>query len=832
MKSRHTGWCLVRPDYIKGDKIVEKQQLSKGWELNYNGKRLATSIPFSLYNDLYQHGEIEDPFYRDNESKVLPLSDEDYVYQLEFDVLKEVFACGNVYLQCEGVDTLADFYLNDVLVGTAFNMHRTWEFPVDSSLKEKNNLLKIHFHSPTRYMKEQIALHGAIPCNTDTLDGFPFLRKSSCMSGWDWAPKLPDMGIFRNVSLLGVNQLRISDVLIRQVHEADVVNLDFAVNTDSLGKELPWSYLVRITDPQGNVLCYDKSPKRIVINNPELWWPRGYGDQPLYHVQVEVILGGVIKDTWERRIGLRTMGMRRDKDQWGESFAHEVNGVTIFAMGADYIPLDSLMPRITEVNTRKLLEQCVDANYNTIRVWGGAYYPDDWFFDICDELGLLVWQDLMFACSTYLLTDEFEENICREITENVRRIRHHASLGLWCGNNEMEDFLYEGYGETKRLKGDYTRMFSYIIPKIIKREDPDAFYWPSSPSSGGDFDDPNDESRGDAHYWAVWHGYKPFPEYRKNLFRYASEFGFESLPALKTIESFTKEEDRNIFSLVMEKHQRSNGGYAKLMNYVAQTFLYPTDFASLIYVSQLMQAEAMKYAVEHWRRHRGRCMGAIIWQLNDCWPVASWSSIDYFGRLKALHYYEKRFFAPVMISCCEEGLLSQDPNPNARPYEVEKSIHLNVANETMEDIEVTVCFSLHNSESDILGIEHQEKLKVPALSSVWLEKIQLPEARLHQDHVFFSCSREGEVLSEGSVIFSIPKFYEYADPKLTVRLEGDEVVVSSAAYAKSVEILNEEEDLILSDNYFDMEKGEKRVKVISGKPENLHIRSVYDITRR
>lgn len=808
---------------------MEKQELREGWKLDYGGKSLKTRIPFSVYYDLYQNNEIDDPFYRDNEERVFSLSEENYVYELEFSPLQEVYDCKKIFLHCEGVDTLAHFYLNGVKLGETNNMHRTWEFSVKEFLKEKDNVLSVHFHSPTRFMKEQIKVHGAIPCNTDTLDGFPYLRKASYMSGWDWAPRLPDMGIFRTVMLLGENTLRIWDVHIRQVHDENQVKIKLSVKTNLAKNDISWEYKVRITEPDGNTICLNQSPKEIVIENPQLWWPRGYGEQPLYLLRIEAICEGKIEDIWEKRIGLRTMKICRKKDQWGESFAHEVNGAEIFAMGADYIPEDSLLPRITKETTKKLLKQCVWANYNTIRVWGGGYYPDNWFYDLCDEMGLLVWQDLMFCCATYLLTDEFEQNIRQEITENVRRLRHHASLGIWCGNNEMEGFLYEGFGETKRLKGDYTRMFGYIIPKIIEAEDPDTFYWPSSPSSGGDFDDPQDETRGDAHYWQVWHGYKPFPEYRKHIFRYASEFGFESLPADQTVKSFTQPEDRNVFSLIMEKHQRSTGGYAKMMNYVAQTFLYPKDFSSLIYASQLMQGDAMKYAVEHLRRHRGRCMGTIIWQLNDCWPVASWSSIDYCGRLKALHYYEKRFFAPVMISCCEEGMLTQDPNPNARPYELEKSIQLNVANETMEEKEVVVYWSLRDSASNILGAEHRESVKIPPLSSVWLEKKDLKCARIYQDHVYYFCSLDGQMVSEGSALFSVPKFYKYEDPCLTVFASGDELIIRSAAYAKGVEVLNEEEDLILSDNYFDMEAGEKRLRVMHGNTQNLRIRSVYDI---
>ncbi|WMC92983.1 beta-mannosidase [Kineothrix sp. MB12-C1] len=812
---------------------MEKQQLKTGWKLVWNDKLLETEVPCSVYSDLLKHGEIEEPFYRYNEEAALPLSERDYVYKLCFDAEEGLFQCGKIWLCFQGVDTLADIFLNGVFLGKTFNMHREWEFPVESILREKENLLEVHLFSPIRYMEEQIEVHGAIPCNTDTLDGFPYLRKSSCMSGWDWAPKLPDMGIFRQVFLNGTDKVRIADVHIRQEHEKEKVRLSLHVDMEKLEEKAVCDYRVTIIAPDRSTAIWEGSPESIEITKPSLWWPRGYGKQDLYTVKVEAVADGDVVDIWQRRIGLRTMTMKIEKDAWGESFAHEVNGIAVFAMGADYIPEDCLLPRVSEETTRKLLEQCALANYNAIRVWGGAYYPDDWFYDACDELGLLVWQDFMFACATYLLTEEFEENISWEIIQNVRRIRHHACLGLWCGNNEMEDMLLGGYCEnhskTQRLLGDYTRMYSYIIPRLVKAEDPDTFYWPSSPSSGGDFDNPQDETRGDAHYWQVWHGYKPFPDYRKHNFRYASEFGFEAMPSLKTIEAFTLPEDRNVFSYVMERHQRSENGYAKMMVYISQYFKYPKDFSTLIYASQLMQGQAMRYAVEHWRRHRGECMGAIVWQLNDCWPVTSWSSIDYFGRWKALHYFEKRFFAPVMISCCEEGLLTQNPNINARPYAVEKSIRLNVANETREDRKVTVRYSLRDNHSCIIGEEKEEEIMVPALTSVWLVKEELPHARLKKDHLSYLCMQGEEIISEGSVIFSMPKFYDYVNPELKVRTEGDEVVVTAKAYAASVELLNEEEDWVLSDNYFDMEAGEKRVKILSGTPNGIKVRSIYDI---
>ena len=422
----------------------------------------------------------------------------------------------------------------------------------------------------------------------------------------------------------------------------------------------------------------------------------------LYTVRVELYYGQQLLDVWEKRIGLRTMTIHREKDQWGESFAHQVNGINVFAMGADYIPEDNLITRVDRTRTERLLRDCVAANFNTIRVWGGGYYPSDDFYDLCDELGLIVWQDFMFACAVYELSEEFEKNICFELIDNIKRLRHHASLGLWCGNNEMEMFVDRGtWVSSFKQKSDYVKMYQYLFPKILKEYDPNTFYWPASPSSGGDFDEPNSPNRGDVHYWDVWHGDKPFSEYRKFFFRYASEFGFQSFPNLKTVKSFTIPEDRNIFSYVMEKHQRNNAANGKIMNYMAQTFLYPTDFSTILYASQLLQAEAIKYGVEHWRRNRGRCMGAIYWQLNDCWPVASWASIDYFGRWKALHYYAKRFFAPVAISCCEEGIMTQNTNVNAEPYPVEKSIHLCVENETMQPFYGEVRWSLRLPDSTV-----------------------------------------------------------------------------------------------------------------------------------
>ena len=501
-------------------------------------------------------------------------------------------------------------------------------------------------------------------------------------------------------------------------------------------------------------------------------------------------------------------------------------------MGADYIPEDNILRRVTPERTRRLLADAADAHHNAIRVWGGGYYPDDWFFDACDELGLVVWQDFMFACAMYELTPAFEANIRAEAEDNVRRLRHHASLGLWSGNNEMEIGVVENwYDQTPRQVTDYVKMYEYILPQVLFSTDPDACYWPASPSSGGSFDNPNDPNRGDVHYWQVWHGNKPFTDYRSHFFRYASEFGFQSFPCRKTIESFTLPEDRNIFSYVMEKHQRNGSANGKIMTYLAQTFLYPGTFDNLLYASQLMQMEAIRYGVEHWRRNRGRCMGAIYWQLNDCWPVTSWASIDYFGRWKALHYASRRFFAPVLLSCEEEGALSQLPNLNAEPLApIEKSIRLNVSNETREAVEARVVWSLRDPMARVLE-QGEDTVTVDALSARWLEKHDFPDADLYGSYAAYELWLGGEQVTDGTALFCAPKHFRFADPQLHVTVEQDAVVVTASAYARSVEIVCEDGDVVLEDNYFDLNAESRRIRILRGEGRVFTVRSVYDIGR-
>lgn len=818
--------------------MTEQMNLGGAWRMREADSQTwhSAHVLGSVYADLMADGTMPDPFWRENELDAFERMKKDYVYQRAFTVTEAQLAHAHVELVCEGLDTLAHVSLNGREIAFADNMHITWVWDVKEQLHAGENTLEIRFDSPILYCAKK-ADEAPGWESSDATPGFRHLRKAHCMFGWDWGPRLPDAGIWRPIFLRTWDTARLENALMLQAHHDGVV--DVTIRPEIAG-ESAWS--AEITAPDGEVLTLPETTAAeqvITIEHPQLWWPNGLGKQPLYRVTVRLATG----DTRTWRIGLRTMTVSREKDEWGEEFCHVVNGMKVFAMGADYIPEDNILARVTPERTRRLLEDCKAANFNAIRVWGGGYYPDDAFYDICDELGLLVWQDLMYACAFYDLTPDFERSIRVETQQNIARLRHHASLALICGNNEMEMFMagansalinhrtWEFVPTYPHHITDYVKMFEYILPAIVKETAPQTYWWPASPSSGGNFDAPNDENRGDNHYWDVWHGEKPFTEYRKFFFRYASEFGFQSFPCLKSVEQFALPDDRNIFSRVMERHQRNQAANGKILSYLSQTFRYPNSFDDLLYASQLMQAEAIRYGVEHWRRNRGRCMGAIIWQLNDIWPVASWASIDYYGRWKALHYAAKRFFAPVMISAEEEGELSQNPKINEyHPAPLEKSFRLNVCNETLRDVTGEVVWALRTPDGAIVR-QNQQTLTIPAMSAKWLDKVDCADASLTGHYVSFAFVVDDVALSEGTCIFCAPKHFEFVDPRLTLETRGDTLVVTSHAYAKQVWLESEDADLLLDDNAFDMNPGTKVVRVVKGTAEKVRVRSVWDLGR-
>ncbi|MFC4776247.1 glycoside hydrolase family 2 protein [Paenibacillus sp. GCM10023252] len=821
-----------------------KLELNGAWQMRALNEKewWKAEVPGSVMSDLLREGIIADPYYRDEQYEVFDRFRADYEYERSFHIDPELLAMERLELVCEGLDTIAEIDVNGSLLACTKNMHRTYRFDVRPLLNAGDNRIRIVFRSPVEYVerKQQESYLWAANDNY-VVQGYPHLRKAHHMFGWDWGPKLPDSGIWRDIYIEGAQHARLKDVYVEQQHDTSgqvtvTINTEVEQWGEKEGNQLVLQ--AALTTPNGETqqvsaaAVSDTGCLQLVVQKPQLWWPNGLGEQPLYKLEVRLMSGQSLIDVKELRIGLRTLTVRNEPDEWGESFEFVVNGRSIFAMGSNYIPEDNIRSKHNRERTERLVQDCVAANFNCIRVWGGGFYPDDYFFDLCDEYGLIVWQDHLFACSEYEMTAEFTEEIKAEVIDNVKRIRHHASLGIWCGNNEMEwAWVDWKFPKRAKLRTDYIKQFEILLPQITKEADPNTFYWLASPSSGGGFDEPNAPHRGDVHYWEVWHGGKPFTEYRQHYFRFCSEFGFQSFPSLKSVEAFTAAGDRNIFTPVMESHQKNEGGNSKILQGVSQHFLYPKDFDSLLYVSQLLQAEAMRYGVEHWRRNRGRCMGSVYWQLNDCWPVASWSSIDYYGRWKALHYSVKRFYAPVLLSAEEEGA----------------AVKLVVTNDTLQPVNAVLKWELSDIRSVVIQSGETE-VQVAALSAQPALELDfraaLPnEAALRQHYVTYKLTAGSEVISDGLTLLARPKHIPLEDPQLQVTVAEEEeryvVDVKAEELALFIELSFTELDASLSDNFFHLPGGDtKRIYIAkSGLREaagvqelrgQLKLRSLYD----
>lgn len=788
------------------------------------------TVPGSVYSFLINSGLMGDPYYRDNELKFLDLIKNDFTFSRSFEYAPD----GNsVLLHCDGLDTLADIFVNGTFIGHTENMHRRFEFDVTDSLKTGENKIEIKFSSPTEYiakMYENFETRGS----SDAMKGMPHLRKCECMFGWDWGPRLPDAGIWRNISLLVCDSARITEFHITQRHENGSVFVLPTVLTDK-----PADVTVSVKTPSGEEFTVPVNTES-QIPDPKLWWPNGLGEQPLYTFTASVVRNGTVCHSVKKNIGLRTLKLIREPDKYGESFCHEVNGIKFFAMGADYIPEDNILSRITRERTDKLISQCRDANFNTIRVWGGGFYPDDFFFDACDKYGIVVFLDMMFACCIVPKRDDLDENIRLEIADNLKRFRHHASIALICGNNEIESGYTKMYNEpvsnADALK--FKPQLQYIIDlfegtvrDIVAEVCPYIAYIPSSPTTCGHFINPQNENYGDQHFWEVWHGNKPFTEYRKHYFRYLSEFGFQSFPCEKTVNAFTEEKDRNIFSPIMERHQRNSVANGKIINYLSDTYRYPTDFGVLYYASQLLQAESIRYGVEHLRRNRGRCMGTLYWQLNDCWPVASWASIDYYGRYKALQYFAKRFFSPVLLSCAETGERSVLRNINIQPgyNEHTNEAHFYITNDTVNEQNCKAVWKLMSSSGEVYKSGEFSAVASP-LSVTDLGNLDFGDIDVYNIYLNYALYIDGKKVCDEATLFCEPKKFEFEDPSLSYEINGDEITVKAEKFARFVEIYSPDSDFILSDNFIDINAGESRtVKILEGDIKTVVLRSVFDI---
>lgn len=811
--------------------------LNGTWQLSAGHRSLESvdmQIPGTVLSGLLAAGKIKDPFYRTNEDATRALFWKDYVFTRTFDVDEELLAQQHIVLVCEGLDTLAEISINGTFLAKTDNMHRTWKFQAKKLLHPGKNEIQIVFRSVLRFIEDYpYEAHkkiNYIPCGS--MKGNQLLRKAHSMFGWDWGPQTIDAGIFRDIYLQGYSHARIEDIRIHQQHAKNV-----SVQTSiTLSESVPGQKLcVELSEdgadkPLQTKLCKTNADGvaavDFVIENPKLWWPNDYGDQPLYIVRTTLLdEDGTSLESITRRIGLRTLTISHEKDEWGNEFAFCVNGVKIFTRGGNYIPDDCLYTRITEKKLDYILESCRRAHFNCVRVWGGGYYPSDAFYDLCDEKGLIVWQDLMYACNVYDVTDAFAENCRQETYDNVRRLRHHASLGLWCGNNEIES-AWDHWGdfqkETPYLRADYIRLFEEVLPKAVQEADGETFYWHSSPSSGGCFDNPDDANRGDTHYWDVWHGQKPFTDYRKYFFRFCSEFGFQSFPCAKTVNSFTLEDDRNIFSRVMESHQKNDAANGKMLYYLSENLRYPKDLTHLLYASQVLQGMAIKYGVDHWRRNRGRCMGTLYWQINDDWPAPSWSSIDYFGRWKALHYMAQKFYAPHAVSMTLE----------------DHRCHVYFSNESFETTEYSLTLSIRDLSGNVLET-YETKGNSPAFSAIETAVVDICSWEDQKDDVFLEAvihTKDQKVLKDVETLVPY-KYLNLKNPVISTEAEetNDAFIlhISSDCFAPFVALDFDDADVIFSDNFFHLT--DKTVQDIIVKKEDIlqgHFENAEDFRKR
>lgn len=873
--------------------------LDAGWRLK-NAERgidLEARVPGTVYEDLLDHEVIPDPFHGLNEHEVGWVHESTWIYSLEFTVEEAIMKRAMQVLSFHGIDTIASITLNGEHVASVNNMFLRHDIDVTGKIHQGINTLEVSIASPTREAKRLVKKHRQLLKTFSEIDGMPYLRKAQYSFGWDWGPKLPDSGIWQPVKLIARDGVSINSIQDMQSfqYSTDPLSLEDPAHISSLKVETvkvdlkvevkverelavgsESSLRVSLEAPSGKrlqqekIVILSKGTRTItfsfMLDDPALWWCHDLGEPALHDVAVELECENIHVDKCTRTLGIRDIRLVRQPDEWGESFYFLLNGVPVFAKGANWIPVDSFIPRGKRngLYQRNLLD-AKNAGMNMIRVWGGGIYEDELFYNTCDKHGMLVWQDFPFACAMYPAHDGFVENVRREAACNIKRLRQHASLALWCGNNEVEQ-LWKAYLVTCRLifkpwkirryRKAYKRIFEKMLPKLVHDLDPARDYWPSSPSNGGGnrkrgLIKSNSPDMGDSHFWRVWHMGAPFSAYRSFHSRFMSEFGFESFPPMTTIRSFCPDDQLDFFSPVMENHQKNRAGNKKIMKYMKRRFSIPSSFDKQVILSQITQAEAMEYGIEHWHRNRNQyhCMGSLYWQLNDCWPVASWSSLDYHGRWKALHYYAKRFYQPVTASIAE----------------FDNHLEIWIVNDTRKNFEALLEWCIVEPTMGILK-SGTVQASIPPCNAKCIREI-LQRNVEGWDHEEFKgiiaflklqdATNQDTIVHQAFRVIGKPVDLELPDPRMQVKVLKDEVtldgksvnvpvMVNTTNVAIHVHLVLPGIDFIASDNFFGMEPGTSRKitlsfhldeeldvhEYIDGIKGKIQVRSLADLTGR
>jgi len=814
------------------------QILNAGWQFRAVGNAdnpdiqqwHAAQVPGVVHTDLLRNGLIPDPFDRDNEFRLQWIGLTDWEYQATFQIDSASLRHNHVDLVFDGLDTFADVYLNDQAILHADNMFRRWRIPAKTLLKPGRNTLRIVFHSAITKMLPYVkSLPYGLPSisthnygNEENIATAPYTRKAPYQYGWDWGPRFMTEGIWQPVRLETWDAVRIDNFHIHQQKvAADSASLTAELDIEA-GKPTTVTLTLAHDEMSGaqtadgnHTLQLDAGMNQVSfpirIATPKLWYPVGYGSQSRYRFSAAIRAGREVAARAEVKTGLRSLELRRVPDQWGKSFEFAVNGIEVYSKGADVIPFDSFPNRVTPEIHRKILQAARDAHMNMVREWGGGYYESDDFYDICDELGIMVWQEFAFGGDMIPGDIPFQENVRQEAIEQIKRLRDHPSIVIWCGNNEVETGWYH-WGDRQEFKEsisaanrervwqDYVIMFADILKSAVTQYADPVPYWPSSPSAN--FEEITDnQHNGDMHYWQVWHAQAPAEDYTKQFPRFMTEYGFQSFPEMRTIRTFAnKPEDFDIHSSVMQAHQKNKGGNERILTYMLREYNQPKDFESFVYLSQVQQAEIIKIGAEHLRRQRPRTMGGLYWQLNDCWPVASWASIDYYGRWKALHYYARRFYDDVLVS----------------PFLHDNKVDVYVVSDKLQPLTGTI----HTRLLDFSGrslLEQSKDIQIPAQSSaiyLTFDKADLAaKADPHRSFLVFDLEVAGKRVSRNLTFLDVTHNLDLpVMPQIQTTLGktggDDTLTLQSSQLARSVYISFGDLDVESSDNYFDLLPGE------------------------
>lgn len=779
---------------------------------------LAAQVPGCIHRDLLRHDLIPDPFWGRNEWDLQWISERDWTYRCRFEVAASVLADERVELVFEGLDTLATVRVNGQELGSTDNMFRTWRFNVKSALRAGANELEITFADIHPYIAAGHAKNQFIE-RLNLRPGRPVIRKEQCQFGWDWGPTFLTCGVWKPVYIEHGPAARLVAVKVRQHHSQGHVRLELRPLVENAPEGATWSARLSL---DGQPVARSEN-LFLDVSKPQLWWPNGHGEQPLYELEVVWQEGGRILGTWKGRLGLRTVELVTAPDEFGEPCYFRVNGKAIFAKGADWIPAHAFVGGIDPELYTDLLTSAREANMNMVRLWGGGVYEHEVFYDRCDELGLLVWHDFMFACALYPADEAFLNSVRAEAEDQVRRLQYRTCIALWCGNNELEMLYTKRFREEPRRLHEYLKLFYEVIGPVVEREDGTRAYWPSSPHHPHfpeKMVEPFDDQRGSWHIWDVWHAMVPPRRYTELPVRFCAEFGMQSYPALEVAKTFCPENELNVLGPAFENHQKNGGGNARILHYVAQRYRYPRDYRALSYLSHLNQAHAIATGAEFWRSNMPRSMGALYWQLNDCWPVSSWASIDFGGRWKALQYAAKRFFAPVMVTFRAEGDLI--PANMVGIVNTIDAVELwAVYDGTAAQVEGTLSWTLFTlsgevvfSDSRPVRIAYNQPLRAETLSL----KAHLQARGAENLILRLAFEKDGSVLAENTFWPYLPRLMplQKAQPLVQVAEERGlyALTLSAPTFLHGVELQVPGFDGRFSDNYFDLFPGvPKRVTV-------------------